>query len=379
VRRVLALVIVAAAIAVGAGLAIPSSAVTVNADTLSTAQLNDELDAIAASRSYECFLDAQAYLNGLSQPTPVHGVSAPSWFSTPTVEWANTRATDLALEGFMQQHYPAAFTPANLATSRAVLIVTISTAIQDAYAQGAGRAGGFSCPGLTAPPPGTSIGAVALGSMPLWFQSEQIRANAAELGLQRLIPSPLPTTGPALEAWYHAHAGAFETTCLSFIETSSLAEAEVVAAKISGGLPFAEAAKRYSSDPTTKDKGGALGCYSPTRPQWPTVQHYVGNVPTGHVSAPISLPNSPAYLLFTVTKRTPNPFPDVRVAVAAANEATNRTRAELLAVGIQSAADITVSPTIGTWQPSTSGGTILPPTQPPAPSVTNGSANVPHS
>jgi hypothetical protein len=377
VRRVLVVVVVAAAIAVGAGLQIPSSAITVNAATLSQSQLNDELAAIAKSPSFGCFLEARAYLNGLNAPTPVHGVSTPTWYATPTVEWANTRTTDLAIVPYIQQHYPAALTPAALAAARAQLVATISATIQGAYAQGAGRAGAFSCPGLTQPPAGTSIGAVALGSMPVWFQREQVQANAANLGLQHLIPSPLPTTGAALAAWYHGHAGSFATTCLSFIEATDLLQAEIAAAKIARGLSFADAARRYSRDPTTRTKGGALGCYSPLSPQWSTVQHYVGALPTGHVSLPTPLPNSAAYLLFTVTKRTPNTFAAVRGAVANENETVNRTRAELFAVEIQSAAHVAVSPAIGTWLPSESGGTILPATQPPPSSVTNASANVP--
>jgi hypothetical protein len=377
VRRVLVLVIAAAAIAVSAGLAIPSSALTVNAGSLSQSQLSDELAAIAASPSYHCFLEAQAYLNGLNQPAPVHGVSVPSWFSTTAVEWANTRTRDLTIVPYVEQHDPSAFSPSNLAAARASLIVTIGVTIQAAYAQGSSRTGAFACTSFTAPPAGTNVGQLALASMPAWFQTEQVRANAAELGLEHLIPALLPTAGPALEAWYHGHSGTFATPCLSFIEVTNLAEAQLVAAKIAGGLSFAAAAKQYSKDPTTKNKGGALGCYSPSTPQWAAVQHYVGNVPTGHVSAPYPVPNSPAYLLFTVTKRTPNAFSAVHLAVASANGAVNRTHAALLAVQIQRAADVTVSPAIGTWQPTALGGTIVPTTQPPASSVTNATANAP--
>jgi PPIC-type PPIASE domain len=377
VRRVLVLVVVAATIAVGAGLAIPSSAITVNADRLSQAQLNQELAAIAASAPYQCFVEAQAYLNGLSPPTPVHGVSPPSWYSTPTVEWANSRATDLAIIQYVEQHYPPAFAPASLAAARVELAAAMNSTILAAYAQGGGRSQGFSCAGLSAPPAGEQVGAIALNSMPAWFQDEQVQANAAELGLQHLIPSALPTAGPALGAWYREHAGEFATTCFAFIESPSLDQAQLVAAKIAHGLSFADAAARYSVDRTTKDKGGALGCYAPTSPEWATVQHYVGAVPTGHVSAPLPFPNTTSYLLFTVTKRTPNTFQSVSSAVSSANEAVNRTRAEVLAVEIQRAADITVSPAIGTWQPSAAGGTILPPAAPPPSSVTNPSANAP--
>lgn len=78
-----------------------------------------------------------------------------------------------------------------------------------------------------------------------------------------------------------------------------------------------------------------------------------------------------------MTKRTPNTFQDVHVAVAAQNQAINRTNAQVLALRIQRAADISVSPAIGTWQPTAGGGTIVPPSAPPSSSVTNSAANTP--
>lgn len=374
-RRVLVLVVVAAAIAVGAGLAIPSSALTVNADTLSQSHLNDELAAIQASPSYQCFFESQAYVNGLNDPAPVHGVAAPTWFTTPTVEWTNTRTTQLAIVGYVEAHYPSALSAPSLAAARVNLESAMSSTIDAAYVQGQGRSQGFSCSGIAAPT--ATLGAQALQSMPGWFQDEQIQANAAELELQQLTPSALPTSGVALEAWYHLHAAEFATTCLSLIESPSLASALAVSARIAHGLPFAEAAKQYSKDPTTASKGGALGCFSPASPEWAAVQHYSAHVPTGHVSAPQPIPSSTAYLIVEVTKRTSNSFEQVHTAVVAQNEASNRAAAQLLAVEIQGAADIAVSPTIGTWVPTTAGGTIVPPSAPPAASVTNPTANVP--
>jgi PPIC-type PPIASE domain len=371
VRRVLVLVVVAAAIAVGAGLAIPSSAVTVNGEAISQSQLNDELAAITASPSYQCFLESQAFLNGLSAPSPVHGVSTPTWFSTATVEWSNTRTTDLAIVQYVRAHDPAAFN--DLAAARTDLEGAIQETIQAASSQGAATHTKGFCAGLPTAP----TGAETLASMPTWFQNDQVEANAAELGLQSLITAPLPTQGAALETWFEGHADSFETTCISYIVTPDLPTAEAVAARIERGLSFAEAAKRYSKDTSTAGKGGVLGCYAPSSPQWATVQHYVGNVRTGNVSAPLPYPNSPDYLLFTATKRTPNSFADVRTAVASANEAANRTSAELLAVQIQRAADVTVSPAIGSWLSSPSGGTIVPPVAPPPSSVTNAAANTP--
>ncbi|HEV3328668.1 MAG TPA: hypothetical protein VGZ33_04675, partial [Acidimicrobiales bacterium] len=212
-RRVLALVVVAAAICVAAGLAIPSSAVTVSGESVSHSQFNDELAAIHASASWQCYLQAQAYLNALAPPSPVEGVSTPTWNGATATEWANSRATDLAIIGYVRDVEPQALSTASVAAAGPALAQSITTTLDAAYRQTGSGGQGFTCAGA-------AVGKTTLDSMPAWFQTEQQTAQAAKDALQLLIPSPLPTQGPELEAWFNEHAGEFETTCLSIIVTT---------------------------------------------------------------------------------------------------------------------------------------------------------------
>jgi PPIC-type PPIASE domain len=373
VRRVLVLVVLAAAACVVAGLTIPSSAVTVNGDTLSQSQFNDELAAIHASSSWQCYLQAAAYLNGLAAPTPVEGVSTRTWSATTATEWANTRATDLAIIGYVRDAAPQALSSAGVAAATPALEQSITTTLESAFRQTGSTGQGFRCTGA-------AVGKTTLDSMPAWFQEDQATAEAATLALQQLIPSPLPTEGPALESWFNDHAGEFATTCLSLIVTTDPTTAEIAASSISSGQSFAAAAKKYSQDTTTASRGGSVGCISPTASTYPTIQHYVGTLATGHVSQVTAIPSGQGtdnYYLFTVTKRTQNAFREIHAAVSSLNASANAMEAELLGQGIQQRAGITVSPALGTWELTSAGGTIVLPTAPPASSVLNASANIP--
>jgi parvulin-like peptidyl-prolyl isomerase len=373
VRRVLVLVVIAAAVCVGAGLAIPSNAVTVNGDALSHTQLNDELSAINASRSWQCYLQAQAYLDSLASPTPVEGVTMPTWNSTAATEWANSRAQDLAIVGYVRDVAPHALSPANVAAAGASLEQAITSTLEQAYQRTGTGGQGFSCTGA-------AEGTTTLASMPMWFQMDQRTAEAAKLALQQLIPSPLPTEGAALESWFNEHAAEFATTCLSLIVTASPEEAEIAAQSIAAGHSFADVAKQYSVDPSSAPKGGAIGCVPPTSSSFPTVLHYVGSLATNHVSQVFAIPNQQGgsdYYLFTVTKRTPNSFEKIHTTVAELNAASNAGVAEQLGEEVQERAGITVSPALGAWLLTSSGGTIVPPTAPPASSILNVTANTP--
>lgn len=369
-RRVLALVLLAAAGCVVAGLTIPTDAVAVGSETLSHAQFNDELAAIDASPEWQCYLEATAFLDNLATPQPVEGVASTGWNAAAATEWANSRAIDLVLIGYVQHRDPAALSPASVAAARPSLETAITTTVSDASAD----AQHFACA------TGQVSGSEVLASMPAWFQQEQLTAQAARLGLATIVPNALPTSGAALESWFAAHANEFQTTCLSLIVTTEPTIAEEAAAAIAGGMSFADAAKKYSQD-TSASKGGEIGCISPASTLgFEGVQEYAGDLKVGEVSQVTPVSNGQTgddYYLFLVTKRTPHTFEEIGAAVAALNKASNERAAALLSEEIAQAADVSVSPTLGTWDVSTQGSTIVPPPSPPAGSVTNVAANTP--
>src|ERR1039458_10362270 len=369
-RKVLALVIAAAAIAVVAGLALPADAVKTRSASLSTTQLTDELTAIDHSAPFQCYLKAQPFTNsgGVTTAPPLPGVSAQAWSNVAALDWTYERAKQLAAVQFVESRDASAFSSTSLAVARASLSNTIYRTIALAF-QTSTQAAPFTCPGAIG-------GNQTLASLPAWFVDEQVQAQAATLGLEALLTDAVPASGPALVAWYHLHASLFDTTCLSLILVSDLQEATSVKAMIAAGLTIPEAVKRYSLDPTSKAKHGAIGCYSPTSSAFQTIWQSVNSVPLGHVTVFLS---NGQYLLIGPTKRTPNTYAAISAVVASQASRINVQQAAQLAVGVQERANVRVDPSIGTWVSTALGGTIVAPGFPPTSSLANPAANVPTS
>lgn len=373
-RWVLALVIVAAAGCVAAGLVDQPSAVRVDGSSLSMRSLDAELAAIATSKSYQCYLEARTLVQ--DQAAPTLSATAPTWLTDSAVYWADLRAADLTLEATVGRKDPAAFSAAHLAAARASLESAITDTLNEALSEteaseeqsGSGTA--FSCPGEL-------DGAGTLASMPSWFVAGQVRAQAATLGLAALIPSPVPTSGPSLEAWFGSHRSMFKTVCIAWVVVATSAEATRVEHQINdGSTTIAAAARAESLDTTTKDKGGSIGCYSPNSSYWTSASSDVASLSIGHVS---TFADGSDYAVLGPTSRYVEPFAEIEKGVANSASEINLQSEQLLATEYQAAASISVSDELGTWTPSSSGGTIAVPVGPPASSLLNATAVTPSS
>lgn len=366
-RKALALLLAVAIGSVAAGIAIPSGAVTAGATTLSTAELDNELQAISSSASFSCYLDARDFLqsNGQENGPPFHGASSQAWGTGAVVEWSNIRVTQLLLDDFVASHDPSALSPSSLVAARSALADAITatgtTAVDDA--ESAGTA--YSCQG-------SASGQATLASLPAWFLDEQVRAEAGTLGLTALVPNPIATSGPGLREWYRANSRDFDTICLSDLVVSSQTKAGTVVSEVDHGLPFATAVDRYSSSAAGRKDHGAIGCYSPTSPDWSSVSQYVGDVPVGRA---IDVQGGNGWYVLAPTRRTQNVFGSIQSAVAAEARDLNVQRAQVLATSIQAAAHVSIAPQIGSWVPTSLGGTITAPSAPPPAAVLNASAN----
>jgi hypothetical protein len=370
-RKALVLLLAVAVAAVVAGRVIPSSAVTAGASTLSTSQLDDELQAISSSPSFSCYLDARDFLQSSGQQSapPVSGVSAQAWSSGAVVEWGNIRTTQLLIDDHVAIHDPSAFSAGALDAAKSSLATSITEALSSATDDAESSGTQFSCPG-------EASGATTLSSLPSWFRAEQVRAQAGTLGLASLVPNPIPTSGPALKAWYVAHSGQFDTTCLSDLLVTSQTTAYAVSSKVDSGLSFATAVSRYSTDAAGRKKHGAIGCFSPTSPGWSSVAQYVGNVPTGKATV---VQGENGWYVLCPTKRTPNAYESIVAAVEAEARDLNVQSTQVLATSIQAAAHVSITPAIGAWVETSLGGTITAPSAPPSDAVLNASANTPPS
>jgi PPIC-type PPIASE domain len=377
VPKALALLALAAAVAIGAGLALPASAIKVGSTTLSAATFGDELAAIKSSPMFECYLQARVYVSSQDQSQgPTLGGASPQSNSSLAADlWADERVTQLAVAPFVASHDPGAFAPAALRVARDALATTIVGTLDGAFSAQSSSTG-FSCPAVVTggATPHLVSGAVILASLPAWFQSSEVRAEAADLGLIDLLPNKLPESGVALEQWYAAHQSQFETTCVRDIEVLSSTTARTVESKIAAGLTFAAAAEQYSKDTSTNKKGGLIGCFSPSSPAWAQVEHYVGATATHRLAL---WPVNGAYYLFSPTKRTPNRFAQVEAAVETQVHNANVQSSAILGASIQDATPVSIGSWLGTWQLSSIGGQVVPSASPPSAAVTNPTANTP--
>lgn len=379
--KALALLVAAAVIAVGAGLALPAAAIKVGSSTLGTATFDNELAAIKASPMFQCYREATVYLasTGQSLGPTMSGVSAQSRSSLAADLWVDARVTQLAVESFVQRHDPSAFSPSALTTARDQFEEAIVSKLSQAYSYPAqSSTSAFSCPAVVieGAHPRLESGATILATMPAWFQDEQVRAEAANLGLIDLLPASvkIPESGPGLVTWYARHAGEFDTTCVSFIEVSTSTAARSIVSKVAHGLAFAEAARRYSLDAASKKKGGALGCYSPDSAVWSQVLGVVGTTPTGKINV---VSTQGVYALYLPTRRTPNRLAKIEAGVESQVHGENVQNAAILGDSIQATTPVSVGSWLGAWSPDQLGGQVVPTPAPPSDAVTNASANTP--
>jgi len=93
------------------------------------------------------------------------------------------------------------------------------------------------------------------------------------------------------------------TTPDSLIENTYRERAGEVRTEILGGLSFEEAAKRYSDDESTADKGGLLGRFAPGDLGDPNFEGAAFTLPIGEVSAPVR--TNLGYHLIQVDDRDP--------------------------------------------------------------------------
>jgi hypothetical protein len=370
-RKALALLVVAVAIAVTAGLTLPADAVHAAGQTLSMSQLQDELTAIHASPSYTCYLQAQEFVNSQgASTTALPGATSQTWSNASSVLWSNLRAEQLAVVSYVEHRDPAALSEA--AQKKAItslensITQTLNNALSSTTSSGTQA---FTCPGA-------ATGTQTLASMPGWFIADQVEAEAATLALAGFSGPPIPTSGPGLEAWYKLNSDKFVTYCVGIVVVPQQSTATEIAQKInSGALTIAEAARQYSTDPTST-KGGSVGCYGPTTSAYPNVQADLAGLKVGEVGVHYDQQTA-SWVLIGATSVTPNEFKAVATQVAQAAAVANADAAGIKATEIQKAAGITVNPAIGSWVVTTAGGTIAQPPVPPASSVLNPSANRP--
>lgn len=368
VRRALAPVLIAIVVAVVVGAAVGAStkpnAAIVNGQRISEASIDSDLTALAANPSYLCYLNASTLVRtgGQSGLGSVEGAGEGTLSTGFSSQWLDQRVTSTLVAQRVAALGIEDPTPAQLAAAREDLIGSINSTL----AQVSGSQ--YAC---------ATTGAALLESMPTWFTDDQIRAQALSEALLSTLGGRSLTT-ESLQSYFNANPGDFDTICISGILLADKATAASVRSELEAGADFATTAQAKSIDSATKASGGALGCFSPDSAQYQSVQKDVGSLAVGGLTKPLASSNG-AYVILTVTKRSPTSFSSIESIVRRSVLAVAATRASNAAARLVRTAVVWVNPRYGSWSAGASASGVVAPQSPPVSWIPNASANVPSS
>jgi hypothetical protein len=330
--KLLVALLVAVAAAVGvAAYFVPSNAASVNGTAISRQTLNSDLSAIAGSRGFQCYLDAQLEVSGknVSGLFPVTGagrvgtVGSPPTYNNNFVRyWLGKMSDDVLVEQMLQRRH-VSVTADDLTFGRSSFTQEITTVLGQLES-----ATGSSC-GVSA--------ASLLASLPASFVTEQVQAQTALAVLSAHLAGFSLSAGD-LQRYYQKHSAEFETECISYVGFTSQADAATARSQIVGGTPIA------STGTATQ-----IGC----GPQVAitSLPAAVVKLPVGQLSQPVSEGTGTKYALLFVTARNPTPFNKVRTTVAQVllNSGSTKTTAVLTVAGAK--AEVTADPRYGQVRP----------------------------
>jgi hypothetical protein len=336
-----------------AAFAVPSNAATVNGTSISRNQFDADLNAIANSPDYQCFLNAEEAVGTQGSGTlpPVDGagqVTGDGSHATVTAGFAsNYLGTEidhqLVLQLAATRHVH--LTAQDLSTARTELSNQIS-GIQSEVAQTK-----YAC---------DSTAKEILASLPPSFVDQNVRFDATVSVLEEQLAGSGSSTA-ALERYYQAHIAEFDKACFTVAQYTSESAAQAAESTVAGGTPFATVA--------AKVQGGPQGCDILYGVAASLPAGDLSSLPIGAVSSPIAVNSD--YLLVQITKETPTPFATARTEVLSAVQTAGASQASKLIDAAGKKADVSVDPRYGEWKRSK----VLLPVAPPLTDVLNPSVN----
>ena len=367
-RRAFAPVLIAIVVAVIAGAAVgastkPSAAV-VNGEKISEASVQADLQTLSTNPGYLCYLNASTLIRtgGQSGLGPVAGAGEGTLSTGFSSQWLDQLITNTLVMQRVAELGVGEPTSTELAAARQDLIGSINSTL----AQVSG--GQYAC---------ATTGAALLASLPASYADAQVKAQAASEALLSSLGG-LKLDTASLESYFTAHSSDFDTICVSGILLADKATATSVRADLAAGADFATTAQAKSIDSASKASGGALGCFSPNSAQYQSVQKDVGSLTVGGLSQPLPSSNG-AYVILTVTQRTPTSFSSIESIVRRSVLAADATRASGAASHLVRTAHVWVNPRYGSWSSGAAASGVVAPQSPPVSWIPNAAANVPSS
>ena len=371
-KRFLVLLVVLAGGVAAAAFTVPSNAATVNGTGISQQDLNSDVNAIASSTYYQCYLNSQEYLSseGSQELPPVLGAGTGQYAGDhPTATSAFVASyleTDIGHELLLQvaAERHVSVTDAELAAARSNLTEQISQVMSEILQTQQAQNVRYSC-SLT----GQALtGEEVVNTLPASFVDEQVQFVAEATALQEDLAG-VGSSDADLQNYFAAHGAQFDTACLSAAVYSSQTAAEAGALEVLSGTPFATVAASTSSS-----GGGALGCdiLSDLVTKLPAAAD-LKSLATGAVSAPID--DNGTYVLLQITSRTPTPYSKAKAAVVNVVQQAGSTATQKVLLADERRSSVSVNPQYGVWVPVSA--SVLTPFTPPPSDVLNGSANLP--
>ena len=339
-KRVLLLLVVVAGAIAAAAFTVSSNAATIDNTQISQGTLADDLNAIAHSPQYQCYLNAEVGLSTQGEVTnlPIAGAGQDpkntdlGSFSGAFVRfWLNQMIHQAAVGAYAANHGLSP-SPALLRTARE----EISAGVDGTFSEASSDGLSVGC---------TSSGPAVLASVPTSFVNELVNDQANnDLVNAHSIGAGL--TPADVKAYFDSHSSNFDTLCVHDVGASTQAAATTMRNQLLLGIPLATVAKSSVVSSTVPEQGD--GCIAPTDQLYPLVAEQTKGLAPGGVSKPFA--NGSDYFLFQLDSRTPVPFsklPALLVEESIIN--VGEQRASTNVDRFLSNASITVDPSDGTW------------------------------
>jgi hypothetical protein len=362
VKRLIVLLIVMAGGLAAAAFVVPTNAASVNGVSIGQQQVDSDLNAIAGSAHYQCFLNAE-------QAVATDGESSLSVSGTVPIGEAGSHPTVTA--AFAANYVNTAIAHQvvfSLAEARHLSVTTgaLVAARQELTSQTNGilsevTGSKFACTSGS----GALTAKEVLASMPSSFVDANVRFDATVNVLEDDLAG-VGSTEADFQRYYANHAADFDKACFTVGAYSSESEAEAAVAQVTSGTPFSTVVASASGGQSS-GKCYILSAVAASLPAGSNLE----TLPLDTVSSPIA--DGSSYILVEITARTPTSYAAARSAVENAVQDAGATKASTTIEAAEKNADITVDRRYGQWKATSA--EVLPPSSPAAVEVLNPSVN----
>ncbi len=194
---------------------------------------------------------------------------------------------------------------------------------------------------------------------------------------QKVAESQVKVTNTEIKQYYTKNTKTLQVPAevkLSVIFLKNKATADAVAAKLQGGYSFAAAAKKYSLDKTTANKGGVMGTFSYSQLD-PATAKAAFSQPVGRVGAPVD--STSGWEILKVTSRTPASTPSmasVKAQIILAIKSQKAPTAPELLASLAKTAPISIQDTAYSSVKTSIENPVVPTTTAPSSSAPSSSA-----